>query len=90
VELCRPIYGRINFAPELLLDRSDGAGDRLERSVPNDEQINVAVRRKFGPRRRTKDECRLDFPAQGRQGPAQDVRRARGLDHDPLQLSEDR
>ena len=89
-ELGHRINSRIHVAskPHLRFAQSPGYG--RERSIPDDEQINVAVAAQLTPGGRTEDEGDSDAVRKRRERLAQHIGDTGGLDEEGLQLRKDR
>jgi hypothetical protein len=66
-KLVQWIDGRIDVSSKPFLCRRESVHDILERRVPNDEEINVAVRTKFTARSRAEHERDLNLIAKRRE-----------------------
>lgn len=90
LELVRRIDRRIQVASQPLLRFGQRVGHILERDVPNDEQIDVAVSSQLPAGCRAEHEGDDYTVSDGRQRLPQDVGRTRGLEEERLELWKDR
>ena len=72
-EFIRRINRRVHVPPKPLLRLCQGGGDRRERRIPDDEQVDVAIAAQFPAGRGPEDESDSDAVGEGCQRLAQHI-----------------
>jgi hypothetical protein len=89
-EFIRRINRRVHVPPKPLLRLCQGGGNRRERRIPDDEQVDIAIAAQFPAGRGPEDESEGDAVDERRQRLAQHIDGSGGLQKQRPQLGKDR
>lgn len=88
-ELARRVHRRVHVAPQSLLGVRQRVGDRFERYVPDDEEIDVTARPQLATRRRAKHEGHVHAVGDECEGLSKHVGHTSSLQEDRLKIREE-